>query len=120
MKDKHAPQAHEAYPENAPGPFYVKRDYCITCCLPEAEAPELVGFTDSLPLRESHRYFARQPATPAETDSAIAAVCVCCCGALRYRGKDAGILSRLEQAGYRDQCDELETGNRPPAAERRG
>ena len=88
----------EPTPLNAPGPFYVGRDECIQCGAPEAEAPSLMAFDDY----RGSCYFVRQPATPAETEQAIRAVCVSCCGAVRYGGSD---LLVLQQAAGADTCD---------------
>lgn len=100
---------HEPYDENAPGPFYVEKDYCITCRLPEHEAPNLMGFHDSSSDSNagSHCYFKKQPTTPEELQRAIAALQVCCCGALRYAGSDESVLRKLREAGLESQCDAL-------------
>jgi len=98
---------HKPYVENALGPFYVEKDYCITCRLPEHEAPDLMGFhdSDSDSNAESHCYFKKQPATPEELQRAIAAVCACCCGALRYAGSEVPVLQKISEAGLKSQCD---------------
>ncbi|HZO86723.1 MAG TPA: hypothetical protein VFB38_00185 [Chthonomonadaceae bacterium] len=103
---------HERYAENAPGPFYVEKDYCLICCLPEQEAPDLMGFIESPTAEGSHCYFKKQPATPEEMTRAVAAVRVCCCGALRYASNAPAVLQSLREAGLREagleeQCDEL-------------
>jgi len=55
-------------PKNAPGPFYVLRDQCISCGAPQAEAPGLVTLDDGVGC-----YFHKQPATAAEVNDAIRA-----------------------------------------------
>jgi hypothetical protein len=82
----------EPTPKNAPGPFYVGRDECISCLAPEHEAPDLMAFDAEV----GSCYFARQPVTAEETERAIRAVCVACCDAVRYEGADPDILSRIE------------------------
>jgi hypothetical protein len=52
-----------------------------------------------------HCFFARQPGTKAETDSAILGLYVSCCGAVRYGGRDRGILIRLAELGVAYCCD---------------
>jgi hypothetical protein len=102
-------QSRIAYPDNAPGDFYVACDECITCCAPEQEAPDLMGFfedPDGSNAR-SHCYFARQPRTSDEFARAIRAVHVSCCEAVRYRGSDRFVLRRLVQLGNEQSCDEL-------------
>lgn len=96
----------DRYPENAPGPFYVERDLCLICMAPEHEAPDLMGFVDggSAGHATSHCYFKRQPATPEETERAINAMRVGCCGALRYGGDDQAIIDRLVAAGVDRDC----------------
>jgi len=83
----------EPTPLNAPGPFYVGRDECISCRAPEHEAPDLMSFDEE----RGSCYFLRQPTTPEETERAIQAVGVSCCGAVRYAGSDPKILQRLAE-----------------------
>ena len=81
----------ERNPKNAPGDFYTVFD-CLACGAPEAEAPELLA-----PLTDDNleTYFVRQPQTPAEVELACRAAEVCCVSALRYAGRDPGIIRRL-------------------------
>ena len=83
----------EFTPKNARGPFVVVKDQCITCGAPEAEAPDLMSHDDEA----NSCYFHRQPATPEETERAIRAVQVSCCGAVVYRGQDPEILRRVAE-----------------------
>ena len=94
------------YPENAVGPFYVERDLCLICKAPEHEAPDLMGFFDGgeSSASGSHCYFKKQPSTPEETDRAIKAMCVACCGALRYGGNDQRLIGRLLAVGIDTDC----------------
>jgi hypothetical protein len=87
----------ERYPLNAPGPFYVEYDYCLICCVPEQEAPDLIGFYEdgSGSHGNSHCYFKKQPETPEELDGAIAAMKLACCGCYIYEGNDPEIIRRL-------------------------
>jgi hypothetical protein len=84
--------AEEYTPKNAPGPFVVLKEQCITCGAPEAEAPDLMAHDEEA----NSCYFRRQPATAAETASAIRAVQVSCCEAVVYRGEDADVLRRIK------------------------
>lgn len=79
---------------------------CLICRAPEHEAPDLIGFNDGGPTGAggSHCYFKRQPATPDEIDRAINAMCVACCGALRYGGHDSAIINRLCSVGVDSDC----------------
>ncbi|HST12130.1 MAG TPA: hypothetical protein VLL05_17275 [Terriglobales bacterium] len=88
----------QTYPENAPGPFYVQNDYCITCRAPESVAPDLIGFYEdpSGTGRRRHCYFKKQPQTPEETDRAVKAVWANCCGSYRYAGTDSDVQKKLE------------------------
>jgi hypothetical protein len=79
------------YPKNAPGNFVVDDGYCIQCCAPQDEAPGLMD-NDGTSC-----YFKKQPTTPEEVDRAINAVCVSCCGAVRYVGDDFGIAFRIKE-----------------------
>jgi len=96
--------AEERTPKNAPGPFYVAKDQCITCMAPEAEAPMLMGFDEDAPSC----YFRRQPETAEEVYRAMRALRVACCDALRYDGSDPEVARRLVVAGSGAQVD------RPP------
>src|SRR5262245_36568713 len=81
------------FPKNAPGPFWVENDMCMSCGAPEHEAPELMAFDEEA----NHCYFKRQPITPEETERAVRAVWASCCSAVRYSGDDPLILKRLRE-----------------------
>src|SRR5258706_7569875 len=70
-------------PENAPGDFYVAAGTCLQCCLPHAEAPELMNDCKIF-FREC--YFTRQPQTPEEVEHAIQAIWVSELDCIRYGG----------------------------------
>jgi hypothetical protein len=91
----------QRFPKNAPGPFYSLGDVgadgkwhgqCLSCTLPESEAPTLLA---ALNDENCDTYFVRQPETPEEVDAACAAAEVCCVSAIRYGGKDLAIIQRL-------------------------
>jgi hypothetical protein len=82
----------ERFPLNAPGDFYVENGYCIACHAPETEAPDLMAHT-----ADGHCYFKHQPTTQSELTSAIGAVQVCCCGAVRYGGADRQIIEEIKR-----------------------
>ncbi|MDQ2800503.1 MAG: ferredoxin [Armatimonadota bacterium] len=92
-------------PLNAPGPFYVEGGLCLHCCLPEAEAPELIGVEYEGDYLTNGCFFKKQPETPEELDQAIDAMSVNCVATLRYGGEDLAILRRLNELGLRSQCD---------------
>jgi hypothetical protein len=81
---------------NARGDFYVEGGMCTACGAPEAQAPSLMAHDE-----RNHYYFKRQPVTPSETNEAVMAIQVCCCGAVRYRGHDVRIMGQLA----REDCD---------------
>ena len=89
----------EKYPLNADGPFYVVKDLCLCCMLPEYEAPEVMGF-DSEAM---HCYFRRQPETAEEIEHAVNAVLGSDIEGLRYSGNDPYILDKLR--GAKQLCD---------------
>ena len=93
----------DRYPLNAAGPFYVEKDMCLCCMMPEYEAPELMGFDGET----NHCYFERQPNTPEEIEHAINAVASSDIAALRYAGSDPYILRRLVEAQSKSCCDVL-------------
>jgi hypothetical protein len=88
----------KAFHLNAPGAFYVEDQMCIVCHAPEQEAPDLMAHDSG---KYEHCYFKRQPQTPEETERAILAEFVGCCGAVRYSGRDPAIIARLGK----DACD---------------
>jgi len=100
----------QRHPANAPGDFYVMDGYCLACQAPEHEAPDLMANTEASGMY--HCFFQKQPSSPEEVDRAINAVCVGCCGAVRYGGKDPAILrefkefaKRIKQLNYDNFCD---------------
>jgi predicted nucleic acid-binding Zn-ribbon protein len=93
--------AHIRNPRNAPGPFYVLADSCISCGAPQAQAPELVAGCGS----EGGCYFRKQPETQEEIDAAIRATFVSCIEVYRYGGEDPEIRRRLAELGYASLCD---------------
>ena len=95
---------YKAHPHNAPGPFYVVEDSCITCEAPESEAPDLMSHDAPDYPHNSHCYFKKQPETPAELDRAIMAVRVSCCGAVRYAGNNPNVLVRLAGSPSSPEC----------------
>lgn len=96
---------NEPHPRNAPGPFYVERDSCMSCMAPEGEAPDLMGYSES----DCHGcYFHKQPSTPEELERASDAIRVCCCAGVRYGGDDPKLLQRLREEGLATGCDLLE------------
>jgi hypothetical protein len=85
---------------NAAGDFYVIKDTCLACMVPEYEAPELMGYDDQMGC-----YFRRQPQTLAEREHAINAVRGSCIEALRYGGDDPEILKALRANHCGHLCD---------------
>ena len=96
--------SRQRFPLNASGDFYVEDGMCIACSAPEHEAPDLMTHAID---REGHYhcYFKRQPQTQEELLRATTAVVVGCCGAVRYAGTDATVITRLVEAGVGDCCD---------------
>lgn len=84
-------------PQARRGTFYLQADCCITCGVPQAEAPELVGWTE----QKASCYWIRQPETLAEVDKAINVLNSQEVGCHRYSGNDPYILSRVDQ----EVCD---------------
>lgn len=90
-----------AHPLNADGPFYVADEECIACGAPECAAPMLMSHDDE----NGHCFFLRQPSTPRETNAAIQATWMSCCGAVRYRGLERDVLISLAELGLAERCD---------------
>lgn len=93
------------HPENAPGPFYVDADCCITCGVPIDAAPDIFDWASD----ESCCVVKRQPSTTAELDRTMIAICSAEVDCIRYRGDDPAISERLAEAGQIENCDD------PPA-----
>ncbi len=108
------PVTRSRTPRNAPGPFYVLKDSCISCGAPEGEAPELIGYDEEA----SSCYFKRQPATPVETYRAIRAVWASCCGALEYDGPDPAIHRRTSADAPVRSCVTFTVGSEACSSER--
>jgi len=100
-------QTPKAYPENAPGDFYVQKDECIICRAPESVAPDLIGFYEdpSGVGAPSHCYFKKQPQTIDEINRAVQAVEANCCGSYRYAGSSRDIKEKLKKAHCESAID---------------
>lgn len=94
----------QRYPLNVAGDFYVADGMCMACTAPEHEAPGLMAH-DTVNAGY-HCYFRRQPATPEEVESAVRALVVSCCGAVRYGGTSPVVLQRLAELGATIACDQ--------------
>ncbi len=90
-------------PGNAPGPFYVVKDWCVTCDAPLNEAADLMDYQGD-PRYIHHCRFHRQPETEEEHQQAINAIHVCCTRAVRYAGTDKVLLDRINDP---ESCDAL-------------
>lgn len=101
--EKYVPRQRN--PLNAPGPFYVEANFCLACCNPEYEAPDLMGLEEHLDNPEFGCFFKKQPETPDELERAFSAMRVNCISTLRYGGTDPAILRRLQELGMEGQCD---------------
>jgi hypothetical protein len=73
--------------------FYVDDDCCTSCGVPQAIAPELVGWKSTEPFLGC--YWKKQPETAAEFDRAIKILHTQELDCHRYSGSDPAILSRL-------------------------
>ena len=100
-----SPLVVPSYGENsgvkpAAGDFYVQAQCCLSCGVPQAVAPDLVGWTN-----ETHRqcYWIKQPQTSDELDRAIKLIHSQELGCHRYSGTEPDILRRLPA----EDCDHL-------------
>ena len=91
----------KSHPENAPGPFYVDPDCCITCGIPIEAAPDIFDWASD----EKSCIVKRQPVTEAELDRTMIAICSSEVDCIRYRGDDPAVFLRLAQAGQAYNCD---------------
>jgi hypothetical protein len=70
------------------GDWYVEADTCMSCGAPPIQAPDLMGLRDRC-------YFHKQPSSEAEVERACKAAETSCCDAIRYRGSDERVRSRI-------------------------
>jgi hypothetical protein len=94
----------DAYPRNAPGPFYIENDCCITCGVPVDIAPNLFSWDEEIEY-PGHCFVSRQPTNDADIDLMLEVMKRTEIDCLRYRGNDQGLRQRLVQEGHEDQCD---------------
>ena len=80
------------HPRSAPGDFYVEVGKCLACGVPQAVAPDLVGWVDEL---KRHCYWIKQPETTEELDQAIKVLDSQELECHRYAGTDPAVLSRV-------------------------
>ena len=95
-------QKPKPYPKNVAGDFYVEDGCCITCMVPEAYAPNLMGFDEE----NTHCFVAKQPTDENEVYQILKAAWAAEVGCIRYGGKNPQILKRLAEAGVSEACDE--------------
>jgi hypothetical protein len=86
--------------ENHLGDFYVQDTCCTSCGVPQAVAPDLVGWANQ---NLTQCYWIKQPKTPDELDRAVKLFQTQELGCHRYSGNDAAILQRLPA----EDCDQL-------------
>ena len=99
-------EKHQRFPLNVAGDFYVVDGMCMACTAPTLEAPDLMAHAPN----GLHCYFKRQPTTPEEINQATLAVCVSCCGGVRYAGTDLKMIRLLTELGVPESCDQYLTG----------
>lgn len=85
---KHDPEA-----TSVPGDFYVENACCITCGVPQAVAPDLVGWADE--KQKVHCRWKKQPVTYGELQQAFAIFEGQEVGCHRYAGIDPEIQRRV-------------------------
>ena len=93
-------ESESAGPKSTFGDFYVEETCCMNCGVPQAIAPDLVGWTNE-DLQQC--YWVKQPQTADELDRAIQIIHAQEIGCHRYSGSDRAILRRLPA----EQCDQV-------------
>jgi len=88
--------ARRTYPENVAGEFFVDTR-CIDCDNCRSLAPETFVQRRPAPGRDGYSFVARQPATAAERDRAIAALAVCPVACI---GSRAGVRPQAAAASF--------------------
>lgn len=88
--------------ESAHGDFYVQQGcFCMSCGVPQAIAPELVGWREQ--KQQLNCYWIKQPETADELNRAIKILHTQELGCHRYSGSDPAILKRCPP----EDCDHL-------------
>ena len=82
------------------GSFYVRRECCLTCGVPQRIAPELFGWN-----AEGLCFLLRQPSTKDELDQVVRVLWAQEVGCWRYGGDDPSFLKRLAELGIEEHCD---------------
>lgn len=96
---------NEPHPDNAPGPFYVVKDCCTRCGVPQLCAPELFGLD-----ADENCFVKRQPAGEGELDQMVLATWMAELSCIRYQGTEPDILRRLAELEREGLCDHPSTG----------
>jgi hypothetical protein len=91
-------ESESAEPKSTFGDFYVEETCCMSCGVPQAIAPDLVGWTNE-DLQQCN--WVKQPQTADELDRAIQIIHAQEIGCHRYSGSDRAILRRLPA----EHCD---------------
>jgi hypothetical protein len=90
--------------ESRKGEFYVQQGCCLSCGVPQAVAPTLVGWRDI--QNSTDCYWIRPPRSPDELEQAIKVIHAQELDCHRYAGTDPKVTRRLAPA----QCDFGSTG----------
>ena len=91
-------RTYPTYDENVDGDFYVEKDCCLLCGIPEDIAPELFEFK-----KDEYCYVKKQPTNNEELKRMIEVVGDSEVSCIRYCGKEASIMDRIYMPG--DVCD---------------
>ena len=89
---------YPTYQENVDGDFYVEKDCCLLCGIPELIAPELFEFKE-----DEYCYVKKQPANSEELQKMIEVVGDSEVNCIRYCGKDSKIMGKIYMPD--DVCD---------------
>lgn len=89
----------QAHRDNVSGDFYIEDGCCISCGVPENEAPHMFGW------RDDHCYLKQQPTCAQDDYLMIEVMTFAEVDCLRYRGRDSIFLVRMAQAGLLGQAD---------------
>jgi hypothetical protein len=93
-------ESENSQAKSAMGDFYVQPQCCISCGVPQAVAPDLVGWTNEA---YPQCFWMKQPQTAEELDRAVKIIHSQELGCHRYSGTDPAILQRIPA----EDCDRL-------------
>ena len=108
QQDKVVPKRGPTENLDVEGPFYVTNQ-CLICALPVETAPHNIKwhYTENCQDCPNSCHIAKQPENDEELNLVLEAMHGSCVEAIRYRGTDPQVLTKLSSLGLHHLCDAL-------------